>query len=357
MESIKVKDSVEYKGVTYSIGDVIERLDNCPHPIGSRHTIIRMHHSYEDCVFATDNEGEEGVHCLMYVKKVTEDKEKDMDQFEKHNPELKVGDEVLVLEHPVLKRDKGINYPEFMQDYIGNKYKIVAIHDRGYQLSNDWNYEAKYLQKVDSYLDNSQLLKREIEVGDLVTLISSENTREEWGYHYDMKRVGESFVVTDICNDEGEGLIEVIAEDGYSYDHRDLVILQKASDMKERKLAPISVSLGEHTHTSFDVAATGETIQPIESNGGSSDYYFTKLPQWLIEQIVETGGIEVKDIVQFVFDNDAHAKDIIKAQKRIIEQRKGGGKAGLKPLYDYNKIVFFAEDQFRVAKNNLDEIS
>ena len=94
---------------------------------------------------------------------------------------------------------------------------------------------------------------------------------------------------------------------------------------------------------------------PIESDGGSSSYYFTKLPKWMIDQIVETGGIEIKDIVYFVFDNDAHAKDIIKAQKRIIEQRKGGGKAGLKPLYDEKKIIFFSQDQYDIAKNNLDE--
>lgn len=218
-----------------------------------------------------------------------------------------------------------------------------------------------------------------VEVGDLVTLISIENTRERYGIVDPMKKVGESFIVTNVYNDEEDDLIEISDEGSWSYDHRDLVILQKASDMKERKLAPIELKL--HTHTHFDVSDTGEAddfgdfdispddlkgmvddmishpIQPIESDGGSSDYYFTKLPKWLIDQIVETGGIEIKDIVQFVFDNDAHAKDIIKAQKRIIEQRKGSGKAGLKPLYDYNKIVFFAEDQLRVAKNNLDEKS
>lgn len=300
-------------------------------------------------------------------------------EFEKHNPELKIGDEVLILEHPVLKNSGGINYPDFMQGYIGNKYKIVDIHENGYRLSNYWNYEAKYLQKVANDINKSQLLKKEIEVGDLVTLISLENTIREYGANESMKKVGESFIVKDVCKYEKDDLIEVFDEGGWSYDHRDLVVLQKASDMKERKLAPIDLKL--HTHTSFDASTTGEDdyfgdfdispddlkgmvddmishpIQPIESDGGSSDYYFTKLPKWLIDQIVETGGIEVKDIVQFVFDNDAHAKDIIKAQKRIIEQRKGGGKAGLKPLYDYNKIVFFAEDQLRVAKNNLDEKS
>lgn len=370
------KESTFYKGVVYSVGDVIERLNDCPYPLGSKHTIIAIGNGG---VYAKDTEGSVGFHCLSFIKKVIEDKEEDMDNFEKHNPELQVGDEVLILEHPVLVRDKGINYPESMQKEIGSKHKIVDIHENGYRLSNHWNYEAKYLQKVTNDIDKSQLLKQEIEVGDLVTLISLENTREEYGIDHSMKKVGEAFIVTDVDNDEYGDLIEIFDECGWSYDSRDLVILQKASDMKERKLAPIDLKL--HTHTHFDVPDTGEAddfgdfdispndlkemvdgminhpIQPIESDGGSSDYYFTKLPKWLIYQIVETGGIEIKDIVQFVFDNDAHAKDIIKAQKRIIEQRKGSGKAGLKPLYDYNKIVFFAEDQLRVAKNNLDEKS
>lgn len=379
-ENLKsAKGSTFYKGVVYSVGDVIERLDHCPYPIGSKHTIIRMHHSYEDCVVAVDEDGEEGVHCLLYVKKVIEDQEITMSQFEKHNPELKIGDEVIILEHPVLKRDKGINYPESMQKEIGSKQTIVEIHEHGYRLSNHWSYEAKYLQKVTNDIDKPQLLKLEIEVGDLVTVISLENTRKEYGIAGSMKKVGESFIVKGVYEDNDDDLIEVYDDGNWSYDHRDLVILQKASDMKEVKLVPIDLKL--HTHTSFDASTTGEDddfgdfdispndlkemvdgminhhIQPIESDGGSSDYYFTKLPKWLIDQIVETGGIEIKDIVQFVFDNDAHAKDIIKAQKRIIEQRKGSGKAGLKPLYDYNKIVFFAEDQLRVAKNNLDEKS
>ncbi|AWD93208.1 DNA polymerase [Acinetobacter phage vB_AbaM_B9] len=297
-ENLKsAKGSTFYKGVVYSVGDVIERLDDCPYPIGSKHTIIAIG---SGGVYAKDAEGSVGFHCLSFVKKV-----------------------------------------------------------------NDIN--------------KSQLLKQEIEVGDIVIVISLENTIREYGANESMKKVEESFIVKDVCKYEKDDLIEVFDEGNWSYDSRDLVILQKASDMKERKLAPIDLKL--HTHTSFDASTTGEDdyfgdfdispddlkgmvddmishpIQPIESDGGSSDYYFTKLPKWLIDQIVETGGIEVKDIVQFVFDNDAHAKDIIKAQKRIIEQRKGGGKAGLKPLYDYNKIVFFAEDQLRVAKNNLDEKS
>ena len=85
---------------------------------------------------------------------------------------------------------------------------------------------------------------------------------------------------------------------------------------------------------------------PIKSDGGSSAYYFTKLPQHIIDKIVETGGIEIKDIVRYVYDNNADAFNIIKAQKRIIESRKGKGKEGIDMLYDANKIKFFAEEQY-----------
>lgn len=83
---------------------------------------------------------------------------------------------------------------------------------------------------------------------------------------------------------------------------------------------------------------------PIKSDGGSSSYYFTELPQHLIDDIVKRGGIEIKDIVRYCFDNDADCKDIIKALKRIRENFKGGGKEGCSSLYNANKVVFFAEE-------------
>ena len=92
------------------------------------------------------------------------------------------------------------------------------------------------------------------------------------------------------------------------------------------------------------------TSLPIQSDGGSSDYYFTKLPQELIDQIVKTGGIEIKDIARYVYDNNADAFNIIKAQKRIIEANKGVGKAGITKLYDAKKISFFANEQYEAIK-------
>lgn len=90
--------------------------------------------------------------------------------------------------------------------------------------------------------------------------------------------------------------------------------------------------------------------KPFVSDGGSSSYYFTKLPDSLIQKIVETGGIEVKDIIRYVFDNDADCFNIVKAQKRIIENLKGGGKAGVSALYDANKVLFFANEQLEAIK-------
>ena len=93
--------------------------------------------------------------------------------------------------------------------------------------------------------------------------------------------------------------------------------------------------------------------KPIKSDGGSSPYYFSPLPQHIIEQIVETGGIEVKDIVRYCFDNDADCKDIIKALKRIRECKKGGGKEGVDVMYDTTKVKFFANELYEAEKANV----
>lgn len=93
------------------------------------------------------------------------------------------------------------------------------------------------------------------------------------------------------------------------------------------------------------------TVKGIVSDGGASDYYFTKLPQHIIDSIVITGGIEIKDIARYVYDNDADAFNIIKAEKRIIEERKGKGKLGCTALYDANKIVYFANEQYEAIKH------
>lgn len=93
-----------------------------------------------------------------------------------------------------------------------------------------------------------------------------------------------------------------------------------------------------------DVKETEFSVKPVKSDGGSSSYYFTTLPKHLIKDIVDRGGIEIKDIVRYCFDNDADCKDIIKALKRIRENLKGGGKEGVDNIYDANKICFFAEE-------------
>lgn len=97
---------------------------------------------------------------------------------------------------------------------------------------------------------------------------------------------------------------------------------------------------------------TKPSNKKVKSDGGSSSYYFTKLPQHLIDQIVETGGIEIKDIVRYCFDNDADCKDIIKALKRIREDLKGGGKEGVDAIYDAKKVLFFSNELFKHIEND-----
>lgn len=102
------------------------------------------------------------------------------------------------------------------------------------------------------------------------------------------------------------------------------------------------VSHPQH-YVSDPCIVNGKTI----SDGGSSSYYFTKLPKHIIDEINYTGGIEIKDIARYVYDNNADAFNIIKAQKRIIEDLKGLGKVGADAKYDAKKILFFAEEQYK----------
>ena len=116
-------------------------------------------------------------------------------------------------------------------------------------------------------------------------------------------------------------------------------VLWKRDDVSKDKSV---VSHPKH-YVSDPCVVNGKTI----SDGGSSSYYFTKLPKHVIDEINRTGGVEIKDIARYVYDNNADAFNIIKAQKRIIEDLKGLGKVGADAKYDAKKILFFAEEQYK----------
>lgn len=173
----------------------------------------------------------------------------------------------------------------------------------------------------------SSLKTSKFKVGDEVEVVSHKNTVKRFGGEDFILPIGSISVVNDVYEDDDE----ITLEDNLSYDPDDLKLIKSEDEM----------------NTSQD-----ESINKgIESDGGSSDYYFTTLPKHLIDQIVETGGIEIKDIIRYVFDNNADAFNIVKAQKRIVESLKGKGKAGITSLYDANKIRFFAEEQYKALNN------
>ena len=176
------------------------------------------------------------------------------------------------------------------------------------------------------------LKANKFKVGDEVKIVSLQGT-DGVGYRGDCQvMVGATGVVTEVT---GEDMPYAVETDGETW-------LWSENNLK---------LVNGETNTSQNESIK-ETIesQPIQSDGGSSDYYFTKLPQELVDQIVKTGGIEIKDIARYVYDNNADAFNIIKAQKRIIEANKGVGKAGITKLYDAKKISFFANEQYEAIK-------
>ena len=168
-------------------------------------------------------------------------------------------------------------------------------------------------------------------VGDKIKVVSHKHTIKRFNGDSDnLVRIGTECVVNNVCR----GCVGVEGN-AFLLDTDDVVSLDT-----------IDIVDKEQNLTQNELLGKGIESKGIESDGGSSSYYFTKLPQHLIDKIVETGGIEIKDIVRYVYDNDADAFNIVKAQKRIIEYRKGKGKEGIDMLYDANKIKFFAEEQY-----------
>lgn len=174
-------------------------------------------------------------------------------------------------------------------------------------------------------------MEYKFKVGDEVEIISLNHTIDNYGGDSVVSPIGTVSVITWIEDNEVE-----LSEDNYSYHVKDLKLIKKGNVIKD-----------------IDVCNKGiKDDNSISSDGGSSDYYFTKLPKHLIDEIVKTGGIEIKDIARYVYDNDADAFNIIKAEKRIIENRKGVGKKGVTSLYDANKIVFFAKEQYEAMRKD-----
>lgn len=83
--------------------------------------------------------------------------------------------------------------------------------------------------------------------------------------------------------------------------------------------------------------------QPIKSTGGSSSYYDTNLPDWLIERIVERRIVKAEEIIEVLFGNDFNFGTAFKSLVRAYGITQGGGKAGNDLTYETNKIKYYAD--------------
>ena len=185
-------------------------------------------------------------------------------------------------------------------------------------------------------------------VGDKVKVVKQQKGLED--YQIPVGSVGEVLEVLQVNGSDTVGLAYFVENSsfrvGYGINRDALWFEEDNLELVSNEGQDVVNNPKHYTSDPSGVECIDALRKPIKSDGGSSPYYFSPLPQHIIEQIVETGGIEIKDIVRYCFDNDADCKDIIKALKRIRECKKGGGKEGVDMLYDANKIKFFAEEQY-----------
>lgn len=93
-----------------------------------------------------------------------------------------------------------------------------------------------------------------------------------------------------------------------------------------------------------------ENLQPTKekSTGGSSNYYKITLPEWVIEKHKSQGFVMLEDLAEVMFDNNFNYVNVFKAQKRMFELEKGGGKEGNSFEYDATKSKYYIDKQVEV---------
>lgn len=131
----------------------------------------------------------------------------------------------------------------------------------------------------------------------------------------------------------------------WSPDERFLQVFRDGSDVDgdcEWSITEVAVA-GDHQTATPEVKVPHENradieAKPIVSDGGSSSYY--KLPNSLVEKVVQTSELQTEDIVEHVFDNDFDFGNIFKTLVRLHGLSKGVGKAGNTAQYECNKILY-----------------
>lgn len=224
---------------------------------------------------------------------------------------------------------------EFVEHLLGSSSRNDTLVKKGDGYG--WYMSHKDLEIVKDH---------EYKVGDEVVFIKYDDSAK-WENMYG-GFVGEKYKINHIKSKDSihlestNGKIFVVSVDQ----------IKKAVGDESTEIVDLPVSVLTQQTINNPTESESSEKTPIKSDGGSSSYYFTKLPQHMIDKIVETGGIEIKDITRYVYDNDSDCKDITKALKRIQEWKKGGGKQGIDALYDANKIIFFAEELRESIKND-----
>lgn len=120
------------------------------------------------------------------------------------------------------------------------------------------------------------------------------------------------------------------------------VLISHVKDKRER-----FIQLKDFLVSILPVSTETKT-EPTKSTGGSSEYYKTVLPQWLLDKQKENGYIMLEDLAEVMYGNDFNFTNVMKAQKRMYELQQGGGKEGNTFEYDATKVKYYTDKQVEV---------
>ena len=135
--------------------------------------------------------------------------------------------------------------------------------------------------------------------------------------------------------------------------HRLAMMFTFYNDTPETKTMAEDNNIDQHLPAGESMIASNalhSRDQAVKSDGGSSSYYELEVPQYVLNRLArqerdcEVATIETGDVIRMLVDNDFDAGNIIKALRRIIQAKKGIGKAGTDIKYDINKVKYFISE-------------
>lgn len=91
-----------------------------------------------------------------------------------------------------------------------------------------------------------------------------------------------------------------------------------------------------------------DTNLPVKSDGGSSGYYDIKIPDWLLNILIDRSKegncfVKTEELIEVAFGNDFNFGTLFKSTVRAYGCSVGAGKAGNDMTYEVNKVKYYSD--------------